>query len=392
MLPLYFTGYYNSPALPLYICLACVAMLVAGACMHVVARRSTRLILLVSFLYACGYSGTISGLSFDGSWLKVFLDALMTGLVLASLARVTSTSPVQGHAFLQARLAIALVTLGGFLACAVIFDHLAAGFTVVPVGLGLLAFRGPSRGKTDNLSSNTEQDSSPCSSRKPGILARPAKSQPASVTSTLFLALVGGVLLPLGSSDYNLLYMNLLPLVLSLLPPVLAGIAVVLLVLGMHAWLVKRHDASNHLLSWSANRAMTILSSKFILIYALVFEGLGIVLLASGAPHVIWAVLGGILLVLLVGTVLFKISGQEWTRKSGHLFLYLLLIVIMAMAGTILDAIKGSQVYTFTSPVSYNVVIAINTTFTFACVPVAAGGLAIELIVQRVKAGKNNTP
>ncbi|HME52090.1 MAG TPA: hypothetical protein VKM55_07720 [Candidatus Lokiarchaeia archaeon] len=392
LLPLFFTGYYNPPLLPLYMSLSCVAMLIAGACLHVSARRSARLLLIVLFLYACWYPGTVSGLSYDGSWLKVLLDALMMGLVLATLVRITATNSMPNHAFLKARLGMTLVTLGGFLACATIFDQLAVGFTVVPAGLGLLAFRVSKNENAGNGPSNSDANSSKETGVTPEVPALYPPRNAATVASTLIVALVAGILIPLGATDYNLLYIDLLPLVLSLLPPVVAGVVIFVISLGIHTWFIKKHGTSNHTLQWCMHRVMAIFSSRGILIYALVFEGLGIVLLVAGAPSIIWALLAGMLLVNLVGAVFIQITGQMWKGKNGRLFVYLLLIVAFIITGTIINAIKGSQVYAYSSPVSYNVAIAINAIITTACVPVTIGGLMIELLVKRKINREHHTP
>ncbi len=90
-------------------------------------------------------------------------------------------------------------------------------------------------------------------------------------------------------------------------------------------------------------------------------------LVLANAPHLFWSLLAGVFVILFLSTIQFQISRKTQNHEETNLFYFLFLVVLMIGAGTIVHAMKGSQIYTIASPVQYDLVKAINLVVLAGC-------------------------
>ncbi len=368
--PVYVTFYYHPDAIVGYLGITLGTILFSRFFLRYTPRFSLQSLLILLFTLVIACPILFFGISIDGTWLKFLGDMILLGIVIVALIRVNEVCPKSGKRQHTFQITTGLLNFLFLLACSVFFDQMAVSFAVVPIGLGIFL-----------VSSNPAQDHvvaltppAPTSSL-PTNPPMPARGRNMKLHVSLLLsAFLAGVLLPIASSSFNLLYMNLLPLILSILPPVLAGGLIWAIYLLWSRW--HKHDDSMSVPDASDPATRTFpLSLQRTWYCALILEGVATLVVVTNGPHLVWSMFAGVFVILFVSTMQFYIMHHMQNRKSPSLFYFLLGVILMLGAGTSIHAIKGSLIYSIMGPVPFNVVVAINLVVLAGCLLLTLVGL-----------------
>nr|MDO8111324.1 hypothetical protein [Candidatus Sigynarchaeota archaeon] len=356
ILPSYIMIYYRPDVLAFYAGMVLGIFILSRIFLHYSARFSVQALLLIPFIVVLTCPLFFFGISIDGTWLKLFIDVGLLAIVIVVIIRVNAACPDHEKNRNVVVITASLVNFLFLLVCSVFFDQMALSFAVIPIGLSMLKVspdlvQKHTIGSPSNLTRNRIKSTFYIEKHD---------------VSLLLAAFLAGVLLPIASSNYNLLYMNLLPLILSILPPVLAG-GVLWLIYLLWSKFHKRRESRGFPVESTPVSSPLPSSLRRLYTYLLVLEIVAVIVVLANGPHLIWSLFAGVFVVLFLSTIQFRIEQKVQNNKEIELFYFLFGIVLMISAGMVVHAVKGSQIYSITSPIQYNLVIAINLVILAGC-------------------------
>jgi hypothetical protein len=360
--PSYTIVYYRPDAIIGLVGMVASALVLARILLHYSSRVSVQALLMIPFSMSIACPVLFFGISIDGTWLKLFCDLLLLGVVIVAIVRLNAADPGPERNHHPYSMTASLLTFLFLLACSVYFDQMAVCFASIPIGVSTFMVSPGLAQDHVIVSENRVPSSDPVPDHSKSTRGQGARYD----LSLLLLAFLAGILLPIASSSFNLLYMNLLPLILSILPPVLAGAVFwgVYLLLSRYR---KQHESND--IQVDRDRASNPLSAslRMLCYYSLALEGVALVIVLAHAPHEVWSAFAGVFVILFLSAIQFQITRKVQGHKENNLFYLFFLSVLMIGGGTILHAVKGSEIYSVTSPVSYDLVVVINVLVLAGC-------------------------
>lgn len=301
----------------------------------------------------------------------------LLGIVIVAIIRVNAVHPSSGKSQSHIIITTSLLNYVCLLVCSVFFDQMAVTFAAVPIGLSIfLVSSGPDKKHAILLNNSAPH------SRVNQYLPNSDRGRNVRSVISLFLAvLLAGILLPIASSSFNLLYMNLLPLVLSILPSVFAGG----IVWGLYLLWLKFHkrpfsiDPTTGFNPATSPFSSTVRNLQY---WSLILEGSVTLVVILNGSHLLGSFFAGVFVILFLVTIQSLVSEKIQNHKESNVYYLLFGVVLMLGAGTFLHAIKGSLIYSIASPVPYDVVVVINLVILAGCLALTVVGL---LLTQKDK-------
>ncbi len=321
---------------PIGLILTYLAVLIAALIAASLILRSTQentLILLMVLLL--GYPYAMLGGNKDLLLLNSFFTLLV--IFLSVVAVLQHRKGMKGIA-LDLNKTI-LAALGSYLflgAMSLWLGKTAQGVAILPIAFTLhFATQKQKEGKLQPKNEPQSLTNTERSAQSEEVKKKPKKL---ILIMLLTLGIPLGILIPIGNADYNLMSMNLLPLMLSIYPTFIGAFLV---------WLALQLSKEKKAASLDQ-----LTNLRALLLGMLLLALFGILLTIINVPGFIWAIGSGVILIQFIGTFSKLISEyairEKKTNQNLKIFLLSTLFFTLFIVGIVLNSIKGLAIYALT--------------------------------------------
>jgi hypothetical protein len=177
---------------------------------------------------------------------------------------------------------------------------------------------------------------------------------------TVGIAFLAGALVPFGVASYNLVNMNLLPLVALIIPPTTVGLGLVSIAL---AWTQKGAGGDTHT-SQGTLLLDRLSRPKTVVVGCLALATVGLVIAPFGTQAWLWIPLGGGIWAGLVLMLSGEMQRHLKPYNRGRAYVWWWCIMLALVLGSILNAIKGLLLLSMTFIDFVDGAFVIRTDFT----------------------------
>lgn len=305
-----------------------LAFVIAGS----MAKSHSKYTYIILFLLLIGYPYITVSNSADQMFVKNTFDLITVFLSLGGFLQVLKRRTM---AKLIPSLLNGIAVLGALIGLTMLYDKTAVGFAAIPIAT-ILFIMGKSIRKWKKKSSSSEGEAilwNKNSWKNPSPVVLVGK-----ILTTLIVALVIGILIPIGNADYNLMSMNVLPLLLSIFPSIVGGL---IAMFGFYIVALRYKKDSGGILA-------TLSSTRHLGISTIVLGIIGIILQFLGAPPIIWTFLSGVVFVQFFGYTFIEFKKLLSCKKLGWVYLFGSLFMTFFILGIIINSIKGLIIYALT--------------------------------------------